>query len=83
MAEFWEEAFKDKKEMWGSEPAKSTILTNDFFIEKKLQKMFGGVKIFFYDKETIEEEFGEFGLFETTEVIENYPFHLIKCTKKK
>lgn len=201
MTEFWEEAFKDKKEMWGSEPAKSTILTSDFFAEKNLQnilipgigygrnaktfidngisvtgieisqtaidlahehfgnnltihhgsvtempfddklydgiycygliyllgkderkkliqdcfkqltengymvftaitkdaktygqgtqiskdrfEMFGGVKIFFYDKETIEEEFGEFGLFETTEVIENYPFHLIKCTKQK
>ncbi len=201
MAEFWEEAFKDKKEMWGSEPAKSTILTNDFFVEKNIQnilipgigygrnakifrdngiavtgieisqtainlahehfgndliihhgsviempfdnklfdgifcygliylldqeervkliqdcynqlsengymvftaitkdaqtfgqgteiskdrfEMFGGVKIFFYDKETIEEEFGRFGLFEITEVIENYPFHLIKCKKKK
>lgn len=201
MAEFWEEAFKDKKEMWGSEPAKSTILTSGFFVEKNLQnilipgigygrnaktfidngisvtgieisqtaidlahehfgndltihhgsvtempfddnlydgifcygliylldkfereklikdcynqltenghmvftaitkdaqtygqgqliskdrfEMFGGVKIFFYDKETIDEEFGEFGLFETSEVIENYPFYLIKCTKKK
>ncbi|GAB5418965.1 MAG: class I SAM-dependent methyltransferase [Crocinitomicaceae bacterium] len=201
MTEFWEEAFNEKKEMWGSEPAKSTILANDFFIKNNVQnilipgigygrnakifrdngmsvtgieisktaidlaldhfgndllihhgsvtempfddklydgifcygliylldnderkkliqdcfnqlaesgymfftaitkdaqtyghgtliskdrfEMFGGVKIFFYDKETIEEEFGEFGLFETTEVIENYPFHLIKCTKNK
>ena len=39
MAEFWEEAFKDKKEMWGSEPAKSTILTKDFFVEKNLQNI--------------------------------------------
>ncbi|MCK0162097.1 class I SAM-dependent methyltransferase [Allomuricauda sp. F6463D] len=201
MAEFWEEAFKDKKEMWGSSPAKSTILTNDFFVEKNIQnilipgigygrnakifrdngisvtgieisqtaidlahehfgndviihhgsvtempfdnklfdgifcygliylldqeerkkliqdcfnqlsenghmvftaitkdaqtfgqgtqistdryEMFGGVKIFFYDKETIEKEFGRFGLFEITEVIEDYPFYLIKCTKKE
>lgn len=200
MAEFWEEAFKDKKKMWGSEPAKSTILTNDFFVEKNIQnvlipgigygrnaknfrengmsvtgieisqtaidlaiehfgndltihhgsvtempfdnklfdgifcygliylldkderkkliqdcfnqltkngymvftaitkeaqtygqgkliskdrfEMFGGVKIFFYDKESIVEEFGGFGLYEITEVIENYPFHLIKCMKK-
>ncbi len=44
-------------------------------------EMFGGVKIFFYDKETITEEFGKTGLFETTEVIENYPFYLIKCKK--
>lgn len=201
MAEFWEEAFKDKQEMWGLKPAKSTVLTKDFFVEHKIKnvlipgigygrnaqifmnnemtvtgieisqtaidlaqkhfgkdltiyhgsvtempfdnklydgifcygliylldkderkkliqdcfnqltengymvftaitkdaetygkgsqiskdrfEMFGGVKIFFYDKESIEEEFGNAGLFEVTEVTENYPFHLIKCRKSK
>lgn len=201
MTEFWEEAFKDKKEMWGSQPAKSTILTKDFFLEHKIKnvlipgigygrnakpflesgmtvtgieisqtaidlakkhignnlsifhgsvtempfddklydgifcygliylldvderkkliqdcfnqltenglmvftaitkdahtygqgtliskdrfEMFGGVKIFFYDRETIEEEFGNTGLFEVTVVSENYPFYLIKCKKIK
>lgn len=53
-----------------------TLISKDRF------EMFGGVRIFFYDKVTIEEEFGEFGLFEITEVIENYPFHLINCKKK-
>lgn len=199
MTEFWEEAFKEKKEMWGLNPAKSTVLTNDFFVEQKVKsvlipgigygrnaqifrdsgmtvtgieisetaielskkhfgnemklyhgsitdmpfdnnlydgiychgliylldkhervkliqdcynqltengfmvftaitkqavtygqgtelskdrfEMFGGVKIFFYDSETISEDFGEAGLFEVTEVIENYPFYLIKCKK--
>jgi len=199
MTEFWEEAFKDKQEMWGLKPAKSTVLTKDFFIEHKIRnglipgigygrnaqifidnritvtgieisqtaidlaqkhfgndlkiyhgsvtempfdndlydgifcygliylldederkkliqdcfnqlkengfmiftaitkdaetfgqgkliskdqfEMFGGVKIFFYDKETIEAEFGNAGLFEVTEVVENYPFHFIKCRK--
>lgn len=199
MKEFWEEAFKEKQEMWGLKPAKSTVLTKDFFVEndvksilipgigygrnaqifkdsgiavtgieisktaidlakthygddltiyhgsvtempfdKKLYdgifcygliylldkderlklindcynqlsengfmvftaitkeaetygkgtyiskdrfEMFGGVKIFFYDSETIQEEFGKAGLFEITEVIENYPFYLIKCKK--
>lgn len=199
MGEFWEEAFKDKKEMWGLEPAKSTVLTKDFFVEHKIKnvlipgigygrnaqvfvdsgmnvtgieisqtaidlahehfgtdikihhgsvtempfddnlydgifcygliylldqderkkliqdcfkqltkngymvftaitkdaqtygqgtqiskdrfEMFGGVKIFFYDQETIEEEFGNCGLFEVSEVMENYPFYLIKCKK--
>jgi len=199
MAEFWEEAFKDKQEMWGLKPAKSTVLTMDFFVEHKIRnvlipgigygrnaqifidkgmtvagieisqtaidlarqhfgkdltiyhgsvtempfdnnlydgifcygliylldkderkkliqdcfnqltengimvytaitkdaetygqgtqiskdqfEMFGGVKIFFYDKESIEEEFGNAGLFEVTEVVENYPFYLIKCKK--
>jgi SAM-dependent methyltransferase len=201
MTEFWEDAFKDKQEMWGLAPAKSAVLTKDFFVgqqvksvlipgigygrnaqifmdnemtvtgieisqtaidlagkhigndltiyhgtvaempfdnklydgifcygliylldkqeRKKLIKdcfnqltengfmifttitkvartygqgtliskdrfeMFGGVKIFFYDKETIEEEFGDAGLFEVTEVAENYPFYLIKCRKSR
>lgn len=201
MAEFWEEAFKEKQEMWGLEPAKSTVLTKNFFVEQKIKnvlipgigygrnaqifidngmtvtgieisqtaidiaqkyfgnnlniyhgsvtempyddklydgifcygliylldkderkkliqdcfsqltengymvftaitkdaqtygqgtqiskdrfEMFGGVTIFFYDKETIEEEFGNAGLFEVTEVVENYPFYLIKCKKTR
>ncbi len=201
MTEFWEQAFKDKQEMWGLEPAKSTVLTKDFFVEqgvknvlipgigygrnaqifmengmtvtgieisktaidlaqkhfgselkiyhgsvtdmpfdnklydgifcygliylldkderaklikdcfnqltkdgvmvftaitkdaqtygqgtqlgKDLFEMFGGVKIFFYDKQSIKEEFFNSGLFEITEVTENYPFHLIKCRKIK
>jgi len=199
MTEFWEEAFKDKQEMWGFEPAKSSILAKDFFVEKGVKNIlipgigygrnakcfldadinvtgieisqsaidlaskqygsdlkiyygsvtempfddrkyegifcygliyllskeeraklisdcynqlsekgymiftaitkqastygqgnwvskdrfeqFGGVTIFFYDKETIEEEFGKFGLFEITEVTENYPFYYISCKK--
>lgn len=201
MAEFWEEAFKDKQEMWGLEPAKSTLLTKDFFVEHTVKnllipgigygrnaqlfidngmnvtgieisqtaidlaqkhfgknlniyhgsvtempfenklyegvycygliylldkeerhklirdcfnqltedgvmvftaitkdaqtygqgieiskdrfEMFGGVSIYFYDKESIQEEFGDAGLFELTEVAENYPFYLIKCRKNQ
>ena len=200
MTEFWEEAFKGKQEMWGFEPAKSTVLTKDFFVQHKIKnvlipgigygrnaqifrdngmtvtgieisqtaidlaqkrfgddliiyhgsvtempfddklydgifcygliylldnderkkliedcfnqltqngfmvftaitkdaetygqgtriskdrfEMFGGVTIFFYDKETIDEEFKDAGLFEVTEVTENYPFYLIKCQKR-
>lgn len=201
MTEFWEDAFKEKQEMWGFEPAVSTVLTNKFFIEHKVknilipgigygrnaqifldngmtvtgieisktavalaQKHFGnklfihhgsvvdmpfdknlydgiycyalihllnkkerakliqdcfnqltengfmiftsvtkeaqiygqgtyiekdrfeifaGLKMFFYDKETIEEEFGKAGLFEITEVMDVHPFYLIKCKKSK
>ena len=201
MTDFWEQAFKDKQEMWGLEPAKSTVLTNDFFVEHDIKnvlipgigygrnaklfidngmtvtgieisktainlaqnhfgnelkiyhgsvtkmpfddklydgifcygliylldkdertkliqdcfnqltdngfmiftaisknaqtygqgtqiskdrfEMFNGVKIFFYDKKSIEDEFEQFGLFEVNEVTENYPFHLIKCGKSK
>jgi SAM-dependent methyltransferase len=201
MTEFWEEAFKNKQEMWGFEPAKSAVLTKDFFVERKVKsilipgigygrnakifmdhgmtvtgieisqtaidlakehlgndltiyhgsvtempfddklydgvfcygliylldkkerekliqncfnqladngfmiftaitkeaqtygkgtqiskdrfEMFGGVKIFFYDKKSIFEEFGFAGLFEVTEVAENFPFYIIKCRKSK
>ena len=39
MTEFWEEAFKDKQEMWGFEPAKSAVLTKDFFVEHKIKSV--------------------------------------------
>lgn len=199
MTEFWEEAFKEKQEMWGFEPAKSTVLAKDFFVEQKIKnvlipgigygrnakvfmengmtvtgieisqtaidlakkhfenaltiyhgsvtdmpfddklydgvfcygliylldkeerkklildcykqlsengtmiftaitkdaptyghgtqiskdrfEMFGGVRIFFYNRETIDKEFASAGLFEVTEVTENYPFYIIKCRK--
>ncbi len=51
-------------------------------IGKDRYEMFGGVKIFFYDRQTIEEEFADTGLLEITEVTENYPFYLIKCKKR-
>ena len=201
MSEFWEDAFKNNQEMWGFEPAKSTVLTNGFFIEHKVknvlipgigygrnaqifrdngmtvtgieisktaidlaQKHFGndltiyhgsvtempfdknlydgiycyalihlldkkerkkliqdcfnqltenglmifttvtkeaqiygqgtyidkdrfevhgGLKMFFYDRQTIQEEFGKAGLFEVIDVTDVYPFYLIKCKKNK
>lgn len=39
MTEFWEQAFKDNQEMWGLEPAKSTILTKDFFVKHKVKSV--------------------------------------------
>lgn len=39
MAEFWENAFKDKQEMWGLKPAESAVLTKDFFIEHKVKNV--------------------------------------------
>ncbi|WP_316845499.1 class I SAM-dependent methyltransferase [Pedobacter psychrodurus] len=37
--EFWENAFGDKKEMWGFEPAQSAVLTKDFFLQESVQNI--------------------------------------------
>lgn len=50
-------------------------------IGKDRFELFGGVTLFFYDRETIREEFEKSGLIEVTEVNDNYPFYLIKCKK--
>jgi len=39
MTEFWEESFKDKKEMWGYEPADSAITTIELFKDKGFNKV--------------------------------------------
>ncbi len=52
-------------------------------ISKDRYEMFGGVQMFFYDKESIHAEFDQAGLFEITEITENYPFFLIKCRKER
>lgn len=201
MTEFWEEAFKTSQEMWGFEPAPSTVLTKDLFLEHKVKnvlipgigygrnaqifrengmtvtgieisktaidlakKHFGsdliihhgsvtempfdttlydgiycyalihllskqerakfiqdcfnqlaeggimvfaavtkeaplygqgtcigknrfelasGLKMFFYDKEILQEEFAEAGLFEILDVMDIFPFYLVKCRKTK
>lgn len=51
------------------------------FISKDRYEIFHGVNMFFYDRESINAEFGDAGLFEITEVTENYPFFLIKCKR--
>lgn len=53
------------------------------FISKDRYEIFDGVKMFFYDRESIHAAFDQFGLFEITEVEEVYPFFLIKCRKPK
>jgi hypothetical protein len=39
MAEFWEEAFKNKQEMWGFVPAQSAVLTKDFFVQHNIKNI--------------------------------------------
>ncbi len=51
------------------------------FISKDRYEIFEGVKMFFYDRQSIKDEFGDAGLIEIMEITENYPFFLIKCQK--
>ncbi|HEX5553325.1 MAG TPA: class I SAM-dependent methyltransferase, partial [Chitinophagaceae bacterium] len=37
MTAFWEEAFKDRQEMWGLQPARSAVLTKDFFVANQVK----------------------------------------------
>ena len=53
------------------------------FVSKDRYEIQEGVKIFFYDKETIKVEFDKVGLFEIMEINENQPFYLIICKKYK
>src|SRR5690554_3605333 len=39
MPEFWEKAFQDNQEMWGFEPAESTKLVHDLFVENKVKNV--------------------------------------------
>ncbi len=50
-------------------------------ISKDRYEQFGGVKIFFYDKTSIQKEFAAFGLYQIDEIADNYPFYLIQCKK--
>jgi hypothetical protein len=52
------------------------------FISKDRYEIFDGVKMFFYDRESIESAFNKVGLFEITEINESQPFFLIKCKKE-
>jgi len=50
-------------------------------IGKDRFEIFDGVEMFFYDRGSIASEFGHAGLFEITEVTENYPFFVVKCRR--
>lgn len=52
------------------------------FISENRYEFHKGAKIYYYDKKSVQNEFGEFGIFERIEVVENQPMFLIKCQKK-
>ncbi|QCR21300.1 bifunctional 2-polyprenyl-6-hydroxyphenol methylase/3-demethylubiquinol 3-O-methyltransferase UbiG [Pontibacter sp. SGAir0037] len=50
-------------------------------VSKDSYEIFEGVRMYFYDEESIHAEFDEAGLFEITAINENFPFFLVKCRK--
>lgn len=52
-----------------------------FVSKDRYEIMLNGVNIFFYDEQSIKEEFSEFGLMEIVSVEENFPFFLVICRK--
>ncbi|TYQ00169.1 methyltransferase family protein [Tenacibaculum adriaticum] len=50
-------------------------------ISKDQYEFHKGAKIFYYDRQSVEKEFNDFGLVEITDINENQPFYLIKCKK--
>ncbi|MCV9928698.1 class I SAM-dependent methyltransferase [Flavobacterium sp. LS1R49] len=67
-----------------------TVITKDAqtygkgkFISKDRYEIFEGVKMFFYDLESVHAEFDNFELQEITTVNENFPFYNIICKKTK
>ncbi len=44
-------------------------------------EVFEGVNMFFYDRDSIQAEFGAYGMVEVKEVIDVYPFYLVTCKK--
>lgn len=52
------------------------------FISDDRYEMFGGVRMFFYDRASVEAEFSGAGLVEVTGINESYPFFLIKCQRQ-
>lgn len=61
---------------------KATTYGKGELISKDRYEIYKGAKIYFYDRESIQAEFGKVGLLEITEIMENQPFFLIKCKKK-
>jgi SAM-dependent methyltransferase len=53
------------------------------FISTDRYEIFEGIRMFFYDRESISREFGPYGLQEASEIPESQPFYFITCIKEK
>lgn len=53
------------------------------FISKDRYELHKGVRMYFYDEESVKKEFSKFGLIDIQEIEEDFPFYIIKCFKDK
>ena len=51
------------------------------FLSTDRYEIHPGIEIFFYDRDSIRDEFGEYGLIDLIEVDEKFPFFMITCRK--
>ncbi|MBV7533814.1 bifunctional 2-polyprenyl-6-hydroxyphenol methylase/3-demethylubiquinol 3-O-methyltransferase UbiG [Chitinophaga sp. sic0106] len=51
------------------------------YISKDRYEMFGGINMYFYDKEAVTAEFSGYGLTEIRDITESYPFYLVICKR--
>ena len=60
---------------------KAPIYGQGTAVETDCFEVFEGVNMFFYDLESIQDEFGKYGMVEVQEVMDVYPFYLVYCKK--
>lgn len=51
------------------------------YVSKDRYEVHKGLKLYFYDTESIQAEFGPYGLFEFVEIEEDLTFYIVKCKK--
>lgn len=51
------------------------------YVSKDRYEVHKGLKLYFYDTESIQAEFGPYGLFEIVEIEEDLTFYIVKCKK--
>ncbi|WP_107037544.1 class I SAM-dependent methyltransferase [Brumimicrobium mesophilum] len=61
---------------------KATTYKTGTFISTDRYEIHKGIKMFFYDEESIKIEFENYGLIEISEIEEDFPFYIVKCMKK-
>lgn len=52
------------------------------YISKDRYELHKGVRMYFYDEKSVFKEFSKFGLIEINEIVEDFPFYIIKCCKE-